>query len=245
MARDEVVTVQNWTERRPPALPRWNRASPAGLLACFTGKMAPVPLKDQIKNYGKKLVERRPARSELDAFVRQRKPMAIVFNDDGIVPNNPKFPLLVYRGAVALGTRQFDPATIIDTLFESHGWGRSWRDTVYDFVHYHSQIHEVMGVARGTARIECGGVKGRVLTVNAGDVIVLPAGTGHRLIDSSRNFQVVGAYPKDGTYDECTDSRDRPDAIKRIARVGRPAQDPVYGTRGPLAKLWRRIGGPG
>jgi uncharacterized protein YjlB len=111
---------------------------------------------------------------------------------------------------------------------------------VYDFVHYHSQIHEVMGIARGSAKIECGGVKGRVLTVNPGDVLVLPAGTGHRLIEAARNFQVVGAYPEVGTYDECTDMRERPEAAKRIAKARKPAHDPIYGRKGPLIQLWRR-----
>jgi uncharacterized protein YjlB len=141
---------------------------------------------------------------------------------------------------VALSASTFDPATLIDTLFETHGWAKSWRDTVYDFVHYHSQIHEVMGVARGTAKIECGGLKGRVLSFKAGDVLVLPAGTGHRLIDASRNFLVVGAYPKEGTYDECTDTRECRDAAKRVAKVRKPSNDPVYGKNGPLTRLWRR-----
>lgn len=198
-----------------------------------------MPLKDQIKNYAKKLVEDRPEPSRLREMVRVRKPTAVRFSDDGIVPNNPNFPLLIYRSAVAL-ERCFDPATVIDALFEANGWGRSWRDTVYDFVHYHSQIHEVMGIARGSAKIECGGVKGRIISLQAGDVAILPAGTGHRLIEASRNFLVVGAYPENGTYDECTDTRDRPDAIKRIAKVRKPAKDPVYGSHDPLRRLWRR-----
>jgi uncharacterized protein YjlB len=111
---------------------------------------------------------------------------------------------------------------------------------VYDFLHYHSQVHEVMGVVRGTARIEFGGIKGRIVSLHPGDVVVLPAGTGHRLIASSRNFLVVGAYPPDGHYDECTDTRDRADAIKRIKRVRTPRRDPVYGNDGPLKRLWRR-----
>jgi uncharacterized protein YjlB len=198
-----------------------------------------MPVKDQIKNFAKKLVEDHPDPGTLQALVRARKPAAIHFGDDGIVPNNPRFPLLVYRGAVKLTTRRFPPEVVIDTLFDGNGWGRSWRDSVYDFVHYHSQVHEVMGVARGTARIECGGVKGRILSVKAGDVLVLPAGTGHRRIDCSRDFLVVGAYPQDGTYDECTDSRERLEAIKRIAKVRKPRTDPVLGAGGPLLALWR------
>lgn len=199
-----------------------------------------MPIKDQIKNYAKKLVERSPDQETLSRFLRARKPLSIKFSDDGIVPNNPRFPLLIYRGAIRLSSPTYDPATIVDTLFEANGWGRSWRDTIYDFVHYHSQVHEVLGVARGKARVEFGGVRGRVLTLKAGDIAILPAGTGHRLIKASRNFLVVGAYPKEGTYDECTDTRDRPDAIKRIAKVRKPAQDPVQGKNGPLTRLWRR-----
>jgi len=199
-----------------------------------------MPLTDQIKNYAKKLVENRPGLSALRSLVRSRKPLAIRFRDDGIVPNNPRFPVLLYRRVIALNARGFDPGTLIDALFETHGWTRSWRDTVYDFVHYHSQIHEVMGVARGSAKIECGGIKGRVLLLKAGDVLVLPAGTGHRLIDASRNFLVVGAYPEDGTYDECTDTRECAEAAKRVAKVHKPSKDPVYGTSGPLTRLWSR-----
>ena len=73
---------------------------------------------------------------------------------------------------------------------------------------------------------------------------ILPAGTGHRLIEASRDFLVVGAYPENGTYDECTDTRDRPDAIKRIAKVRKPSRDPVYGSSGPLTQLWRKAARP-
>ncbi|WP_440639963.1 hypothetical protein ACSHT2_00795 [Bradyrhizobium sp. PUT101] len=133
-----------------------------------------MPVKDQIKNFARKLVEERPDGATLRALVRARKPTAIHFRDDGIVPNNPRVPVLLYRGAVKLKGRRFPPEVVIDTLFDTNGWGRSWRDTVYDFVHYHSQIHEVMGVARGTAWIECGGIRGRILNVKAGDVLILP-----------------------------------------------------------------------
>lgn len=198
-----------------------------------------MPLKDQIKNYAKKLVEERPDPDRLRAMVRPRRPLAVKFSDDGIIPNNPRFPVMIYRSAVKLPAKGYDPAVVIDTLFERNGWGKSWRDIVYDYVHYHSRIHEVMGVARGTATLEFGGIKGRQFKVKPGDVAILPAGTGHRLILSSRDFLVVGAYPADGTYDECTDIRERVEAAKRIAKTRRPAADPVFGRSGPLTKLWR------
>ncbi len=199
-----------------------------------------MPLKDQIQNYTRKLVEERPELSMMSNFVRVRKPVAITFRDDGIVPNNPRFPLLVYRGAIAPRSKSYEPATIVDALFDSNGWRRSWRNGIYDFVHYHSQVHEVLGIAGGIAKVEFGGVKGRTIKLKSGDIAILPAGTGHRLIEASRDLLVVGAYPEAGSYDECTDTRDRGDAIKRIAQVRRPDRDPVYGKNGPLIALWRR-----
>jgi uncharacterized protein YjlB len=196
-----------------------------------------MPIKDQVKNYARKLVEGRPAPRAAREMVVARKAVVHRFSDDGIVPNHPRWPLVIYRRAVSFSD-EFAAAAVIDSLFEGNGWGRSWRDTIYDFVHYHSQVHEALGVAQGRAEVEFGGVKGRRLRLAAGDVAILPAGTGHRLISSSKDFLVVGAYPPKGTYDECTDTRNRPDAIKRIAKVRRPGSDPVYGKRGGIIKLW-------
>jgi uncharacterized protein YjlB len=197
-----------------------------------------MPLKDQVKNFARKLIEPQPDDDQLRQALRKPNPRSFMFADDGIVPNHPRWPLIIHRRALTFPAR-VDQAAMIDRLFEQNGWGRSWRDSIYDFVHYHSQIHEVLGVARGDALVEFGGVKGKRLKIAAGDVAILPAGTGHRLLEASRTFLVVGAYPEDGTYDECTDSRDRPDAIKRIAKVKKPALDPVYGSNAGLRTLWK------
>jgi uncharacterized protein YjlB len=196
-----------------------------------------MPIKDQVKNYARKLVEGRPAPTAAREMVVARKAVVHQFSDDGIVPNHPRWPLVIYRRAVSF-SNDFSAAAVMDSLFEGNGWGRSWRDTIYDFVHYHSQVHEVLGVAEGRAEVEFGGVKGRRLRLAAGDVAILPAGTGHGLIDSSKDFLVVGPYPPKGTYDECTDTRDHPDANRRIAKVRRPGSDPVYGKRAGISKLW-------
>jgi uncharacterized protein YjlB len=198
-----------------------------------------MPAVETLKKIGEKVTGwARPRPSALDKLVRARIPQTFPFKDDGIVPNHPRWPLIVYRGAVRRED-EFDAAAVFEELFASNGWGDSWRDGIYDYVHYHSGIHEVLGIARGHARVQLGGLKGRTIRVKAGDVAILPAGTGHQCLSASDDFLVVGAYPPTGTYDECTKSEDHKAALKTIPKVARPRKDPVYGAKGPLLKLWR------
>jgi hypothetical protein len=90
---------------------------------------------------------------------------------------------------------------VIEDLFERNGWGETWRDGIYDYVYYHSRIHEVLGIARRKGRAGFGGNKGRIFTLKAGDVAALPAGTGYQCLSA---YVVIRAYPPTGTYDECT-----------------------------------------
>jgi uncharacterized protein YjlB len=143
----------------------------------------------------KKLTEKatgwsRPKKTGLDDLVRPRKPHLVRFKDDGVIPNHPTFPLIVYRGAVGL-PKQFDPAAVFEDLFEKNGWGDSWRNGIYDYVHYHSRIHEVLGIARGSGKVQFGGKRGRTLALKAGDVAILPAGTGHQCLSASKDFLVA------------------------------------------------------
>lgn len=180
-----------------------------------------------------------PDRQEVTDLVRRRKANEFWFKDDGLVPNHPFWPLVVYRGAVRL-PEEFDPAAVFEKLFEANGWGDSWRNGIYDYAHYHSRIHEVLGVAAGTAKVRFGGKKGRTLSLKTGDVAVLPAGTGHQCLSASDDFLVVGAYPPSGTYDECTTTQEHDGALATIRKVGRPRKDPVYGSKGPLLQNWKK-----
>jgi uncharacterized protein YjlB len=193
---------------------------------------------DQVKNLARTLVESRPSADELAALLRARKPLTRRLRDDGTVPNHPRWPLIIYRSAILLRRSDFKPAALLDALFAQNRWERSWRNGIYDFTHYHSQTHEVLGVASGSADVEFGGPKGKTYSIRQGDVAVLPAGTGHRLIKCSADFLVVGAYPQAGTYDEVTDSRHRIHAIARIANAPKPDSDPVYGEGAGLLDSW-------
>jgi uncharacterized protein YjlB len=180
----------------------------------------------------------RPKQDDLNRLLRARKPQTFRLKDDGIIPNHPRWPLVIYRSVIRLDDA-FDPAAVFEELFERNGWGDSWRNGIYDYVHYHSRIHEVLGIARGQGKVQFGGLKGRTLGVKAGDVAILPAGSGHQCLAASDDFLVIGAYPPNGTYDECTNSEDRKAALKTIPKVGRPRRDPVYGGDGPLLTVWR------
>jgi uncharacterized protein YjlB len=183
---------------------------------------------------------KRPSRGDLRHAVKARKPNALRFKDDGVIPNNPKLPFILYRSPVRL-TDDFDPAAVFEELFARNGWRDSWRNGIYDFAHYHSRTHEVLGVARGHARVRFGGERGKELRLNAGDVAVLPAGTGHQRLAASKDLLVVGAYPASGSYNECrTSAAEHNRALRTIPKVALPRKDPVYGRDGPLTRLWRR-----
>jgi len=123
------------------------------------------------------------------------------FRDDGGTPNHPRWPVIIYWNVVQL-PRTLDPAAVMEKFFESNDCCKSWRNGIYDYLHYHSSVHEVLGIARGSAKVRLGGDRGRTFKLSAGDVVILPAGTGHQGLAASKDFLVVGAYPASGKYDE-------------------------------------------
>jgi uncharacterized protein YjlB len=156
-------------------------------------------------------------------------PRTLLLPAGATMPNN-SLPVLIYTDAA-------DGADAFDRLFAANGWGGTWHDGIYDFAHYHSNAHEVLGIARGSARVQLGGDGGETVAVKAGDVLVLPAGTGHRRISASGDFLVVGAYPPGQEhYDICRDRS--PEADLTISKVALPQSDPVHGRDGPLLRLW-------
>jgi len=166
------------------------------------------------------------------------KPLTFVFEDDGLVPNNP-MPFLVYKGAIDVANPH--PEKTIEGLFGANGWGDMWRNGVYDYLHYHATVHEALGIARGHARVRFGGDAGKEFEISAGDVAILPAGTGHQCLSASDDFSVVGAYPPGAKMHVI---RPTPEnyrkALKTIPEVKLPNSDPVMGEDGPLLRLWNR-----
>jgi len=154
------------------------------------------------------------------------------FEDDGGIPNS-RLPVLVYHDALGADAG----AAAYEDLFAGHGWLGAWRDGIFPFHHFHSTAHEVLGIAAGTANVMLGGPRGRSFELGPGDVVVLPAGTGHRNLGSRADLLVVGAYPNGMRWDlRRGDPAEHDEVLANIARVPLPDQDPVGGA---LVELWR------
>lgn len=172
-------------------------------------------------------------------------PKTFHFTDDGLVPNNP-LPFLIYEKAVDVGGG--DPEAAIEELFTHNGWGHQlWRNGIFYYLHYHATVHEVLGIACGTARVKFGGDAGEAIGLRAGDVAILPAGTGHQCLETSADFKVVGGYPPGAKMQITRPTKDNHrKALRTIPKVAMPDSDPVQGKEGPLTRLWKALdGSPG
>ena len=149
----------------------------------------------------------RPSRA-VKSRINARKAWPSRFRDDGRIPNNTDLPLIHYRGAVELSGAT-DPAAVFEEVFAGNGWRSSWRNGIYDYVHYHPRTHEVLGVANGKARVRFGGAKGKIVRLKAGDVVYGTPGAiheqrsrGRRSLSAGRKIRGVRRLPN-GTRTCC------------------------------------------
>jgi len=158
------------------------------------------------------------------------------FEDDGSIPNN-QLTALIYK-SVFEGNEAQRPEHY-EQLFRKNGWSGAWRNGIFSYHHYHSTAHEVLGIYTGWADVLLGGDRGEVLRVEAGDIILLPAGTGHKNLQQSDRLGVVGAYPP-GQQPDMNYGRpdERPQADQNIAAVPLPDTDPVLGAEGGAVEFW-------
>lgn len=155
------------------------------------------------------------------------------FEDDGGIPNSP-LPVLIHHGVESARD-----AAACDALFAGNGWLGAWRDGIFSFHHFHSTAHEVLGIVVGSAAVLLGGPGGRRFDVVAGDVLVLPAGTGHCSAGSSDDLLVIGAYPDGMAWDiRRGNPAEHDEVLANIRAVPLPHADPVQGPGGRLVELW-------
>ncbi len=161
----------------------------------------------------------------------------LLFADDGDIPNNPRLPALIYRGALPADAGP----EAAEALFARHGWPPAWRNGIYPWHHFHPNAHEALAIIRGTVRVQLGGERGQAVALSAGDVAVLPAGIGHRNLGASADLLVVGAYPEGARPEEVRGGAGGHDAaVAAITATPDPPSDPVRG--GPFPGLDREGG---
>lgn len=152
------------------------------------------------------------------------------------IPNNRRLPVIVQHATAVAKAPE-----ACEELFEINGWRGSWRDGIFPYHHFHSNAHEVLGIVAGTATVMLGGPDGEQIYVCAGDILVLPAGTGHKRQSSSSDLLVVGAYPAgQEDYDlRRGELEELEEASANVARVALPEMDPVLGQGGPVLSVWQ------
>jgi len=154
------------------------------------------------------------------------------FDDDGQIPNNPYLVVLVYQNV-------FSEIDDLRHILSTNQWGNTWEGGIFPYHHYHSNSHEVLLVINGTAQLMLGGRSGTPIKITEGDALILPAGTGHKLLSQSSDFTVMGAYPHSQSYDICVGkASERPQNLYNIENVSIPNTDPIFGSHGPLKKHW-------
>lgn len=159
------------------------------------------------------------------------------FADDGTIPNS-RYPLLLYRNVFS--ARGTAGATWLERRFADNNWTNAWRNGIFSYTHYHSLSHEVLGIYSGSAQVQLGGEQGKTVHLQAGDVVVIPAGVGHKNLGASADFGVVGAYPDGRTFDVLRGQPgDRPKANQTIAALPLPGTDPLLGASGGVRQLWK------
>jgi uncharacterized protein YjlB len=161
----------------------------------------------------------------------------LLLRDDSNFPNS-HLPVLVYRGVLQF-PRLFT-AAFIRRLFRRNGWSNSWNYGIYEYHHYHSITHEVLGIHKGETTLLLGGPNGGEVKIRRGDVVIIPAGVAHRNMGKQDDIQCVGAYPGGGDYDiNYGKVGERPRTDRNIENVPIPEMDPVFGMKAGLIKFWK------
>src|SRR5580658_6555569 len=158
-----------------------------------------------------------------------KPPQCLVFPKAKDVPNS-RLPVLLYRKLLPYSKPR--KADTFRRAFKTNGWAGIWTDTIYDYTHFHSNAHEVLGIAEGKVALKLGGDTGRLVRLRAGDMLVLPAGTGHRRVGGDEGLKVVGAYPRGESHFDMK----RTGSI--VPSIALPKKDPFSGKDGALTWIW-------
>jgi uncharacterized protein YjlB len=164
----------------------------------------------------------------------------IQLQDKGVFPNS-RYPALLYKGILDIPL--LFPGTYIKNQFEKNNWTNSWDAGIFEYHHYHSITHEVVGIYKGQTKLQLGGANGPKIFIEKGDVLVIPAGVAHKNLSGENSVGVIGAYPDGRDYDlNYGKPGERPHTDENIKKVPVPECDPVFGPDKGLTGFWNKRG---
>lgn len=169
--------------------------------------------------------------------LRRTNPDIFYFKDDGLTPNS-HLPVLIYRGL--FDDKYESCEEWLEEKFTANGWVRTCQKPLFDYYHYHSNTHEVLGVCEGRGFIQLAADNGVKTEIVKGDVVLIPAGVGHFCINHSVDFAVVAGYPNNAVPDvKKAHPEEREGALENIKKVPAPEFDPVLRDEEEgLLKFW-------
>ena len=156
--------------------------------------------------------------------------------DDGVFPNS-HYPALLYKNV--LDVPLLFPAAFVKKIFANHGWSNSWDAGIFEYHHYHSTTHEALGIYKGHTKVQLGGPAGKVIFIEKGDVLIIPAGVAHKNLGAENAVGTIGAYPNGRDYDmNYGKPGERPGTDQNIKKVPVPSGDPL-GLKNGLTQIWK------
>ena len=114
----------------------------------------------------------------------------LYMDDNGIFPNNPIYPLLLYKSA-----HKGSKAEATEVIVQGKKWTHPWEWGIFTFHHYHSTAWELLLCVQGYAKVQLGGETGPTITIEKGDLALVPPGVAHKHLDSFDGLSLLGSYP--------------------------------------------------
>lgn len=166
-------------------------------------------------------------------------PLKYFFNDDGIFPNN-LLPVTIYRKVLDIPMSDYLLYLYFKLIFNEHGWSNHRRSGIYNFHHYHSNAHKVIGVCKGKATLLFGGSNGHCVNISKGDVVVIPAGVALKNMGKENCIDCIMGFFEGKVYDiNYGKIGERPVTDMNIASLSIPDTDPLFGKAAGIASLWQ------
>ena len=157
---------------------------------------------------------------------KQHEIFRLFLKDDGVFPNNSHHPLLLFRSAFVHGEESQG-----SRILTQASWTPPWVWGIYPYHHYHSTAWEILVCIKGQANVQLGGPAGPAISLDRGDVVLIPPGVAHKQLNASHVFALLGSYLPGSGHVDVLKGKPTNEQRQNIAKAPVPEQDPITGIR--------------